>query len=77
MSTVVELTDQELADLKAFTGQANDAAAIRSAINEFLRNARRTQLQSISGRSDMKEDWQTVDTIEMRAVDSPSGSATD
>jgi hypothetical protein len=61
MSTIVELTEQELADLKAFTMQVDDAAAIRMATSEYLRFARRMQLKALSGQVQMEENWPSLE----------------
>jgi hypothetical protein len=37
MSTVVDLSEQELAELKALTEQSDAAAAIRTAMVEYVR----------------------------------------
>ena len=55
MSTTIDLTEQELSDLRAFTKQADPAAAVRSAMLEYLRFARRMRLKELSGQVTMDE----------------------
>ena len=69
MTTVIELSDQELSDLKTFTKQVEDAAAVRCAMTEYLRFARRMQLKELSGRVEMTDNWRTLESLEMRKVD--------
>ncbi len=74
MATVVNLTEQELADLKSFTNQADDEAAVRSAMIEYLRFARRMRLKAMSGAVEMEDNWQALESVEMKDVDGGSGS---
>jgi hypothetical protein len=66
MSTVVNLTEQELADLRELTRQADNEAAIRTAMGEFVRYARRMQLKTLSGKVQMDENWQELEAAELR-----------
>ncbi len=61
MSTNVELTDEELSELKAFTKEANPEAAIRMAMFEYLRLARRLQLKKLSGQVTMEDNWKQLE----------------
>lgn len=76
MPTIVDLTDQELADLKAFTRQADGPAAVRSAMAEYLRHARRMELKTLSGQVNMEDNWQSLEAAELgkRNGDSATGS---
>jgi hypothetical protein len=66
MGTIVDLTDQELAELKALTNQADAAAAVRFAATEYLRFARRKRLKELSGRVEMEENWTMLEEAEMK-----------
>lgn len=74
MATVVDLSEQELADLKAFTNQNDDAAAVRSAMTAYLRSARRMQLKALTGRVQMEENWAELEAAELRDKHGGSGS---
>lgn len=74
MSTTVNLTEQELAELRAFTKETDDTAAIRSAMIEYLRLARRLQLKSLSGQVEMDDNWRALEAAELR--DRHGGSGT-
>ncbi len=64
MSTVVELTDQELAELRQLTNETDAAVAIRSALSEYLRYVRRMQLKELSGRVTMQDNWRALEDAE-------------
>lgn len=65
MPTTIDLTEQELAELKDYTRQTEDAAAVRSAMNEFLRQARRLKLKELSGQVQMEDNWQSLEKTEL------------
>jgi len=65
MPTIVDLSEQEIAELKAFTKQAEPIAAVRSAMTEYLRLARRLQLKSLSGQVVMDDNWQALEAAEL------------
>jgi hypothetical protein len=65
MSTTVEFTDQELADLKELTKQDDPSAAVRTAMHDYVRYARRMQLKQLSGRVQMQDNWQELEAAEM------------
>ncbi|MFI5379227.1 MAG: hypothetical protein ACHRHE_08020 [Tepidisphaerales bacterium] len=67
MPTTVELTPEELASVKAFTHQADDAAAVRCATIEYLRYIRRMQLKASAGKFPMDADWRAHDAAELRS----------
>jgi hypothetical protein len=69
MPTIVDLTEQELAELKALTKQTDVTAAVRSAMTEYLRHARRMELKSLSGQVAMDDNWQALEAAELRTSD--------
>lgn len=73
MPTVLDLTEQELAELKAFTNEPDAAVAIRLAMTEFLRFARRMQLKASSGAVRMEENWPSLEGSELREQNGGSG----
>jgi hypothetical protein len=66
MPTIVDITEQELAELKAFTKETDTIAAVRLAMTEYLRLARRMQLKAMSGQVEMVDNWQSLEAAEMR-----------
>jgi len=77
MSTIIDLTDQELAELRAFTKETEPTAAVRSAMIEYLRLARRLQLKSLSGHVTMDDNWQALESAELRTSDGNEQSGAD
>lgn len=73
MSTVVDVTEQELAELKAYTKESDAAAAIRLAMMEYLRLARRMELKALSGKVTMEKNWPARDAAELRDRHGNSG----
>jgi hypothetical protein len=69
MSTTVDLTEQELAELQAFTNEVEPTAAIRAAMSEYLRLVRRRQLKALSGHVEMEDNWQAREAAELRNSD--------
>src|SRR5262245_4527568 len=55
MTTVADLSEQELAELKELTNQTDAAATIRAATAEYVRYVRRMHLKELSGRLTMEE----------------------
>jgi hypothetical protein len=77
MPIVIDLTEQELAELKAYTREADDTAAIRSAMTEYQRLARRLQLKTISGQVSMDDNWQALEASELRDENGGTGTGAD
>jgi hypothetical protein len=77
MGTVVDVTEQDLADLKAFTEQPDDASAIRAAMAEYLRFARRMRLKALSGQVNMEENWPVLEAHELGNGHGGTGSSAD
>jgi hypothetical protein len=75
MSTVIDLTEQELAELKALTNETDPAVAVRSAMAEYLRFARRMRLKELSGQVQMEDNWQSLEEAELRERDGSSGDS--
>jgi hypothetical protein len=70
MTTTIDLTDQELAELKALTNQPDAQAAVLCATAEYLRFARRKRLKELSGRVEMGENWRDLEAAGLKSSDS-------
>jgi hypothetical protein len=66
MPTVVDLTPQELAELKTLTGKQDDAAAVHEAVTEYVRFARRMGLKALSGQVEMEDNWSGLEDRDLR-----------
>ena len=65
MTTVIDLTPEEVAELKALTHQSDVASAIRTAMTEYLQYARRQQLKAMSGRVEVADNWEELEQREL------------
>ena len=72
MTTAIELTDRELAELKELTQQSDARAALRSALLEYIRFAKRLRLKQLGGKVKMENNWAELEKLEM---DSQNGRA--
>jgi hypothetical protein len=77
MATTVDLTHQEIEDLKTLTNETDPAEAVRAATREFIRYARRMRLKELSGRVEMQETWRELEQSEVRADGNGSGTGAD
>jgi hypothetical protein len=77
MATTVHLTDDELADLKELTNETDPAAAVRAAMQDYVRYARRMQLKQLSGRVKMQNSWQHLEALEMESQGDAHGPGAD
>jgi hypothetical protein len=66
MPTVIDLTEQELSELKAYTKEPDATAAVRLAMTEYLRLARRMELKASSGRVSMEDNWRALEASELK-----------
>ena len=64
MIAPIDLTEQELAELKELTREEDAAAAVRTAMTEYLRYARRMRLKELSGKVVMEENWRLLENAE-------------
>jgi hypothetical protein len=74
MTTTVDLTEQEIAELKELTHQEDVTAAVRVAMTEYLRYVRRQRLKALSGRVEMEENWADMENAEMRPSHADPGA---
>jgi hypothetical protein len=67
MTATVQLTDEEIKDLCDLTRMDNAEGAVRSALDEYRRYARRMRLKELSGQVIMEENWSDLETAETDA----------
>ena len=77
MSTTVHLTDEEVADLTELTKLTDPAAAVRAAMHDYVRHARRMQLKQLSGRVRIQDNWQELEATEMESQSDADGTGAD
>jgi hypothetical protein len=66
MTTSIDFTEQEIAELKSLTNQPDAAAAVRCATTEYLRFARRKRLKELSGQIQMEDNWRALEDVELK-----------
>jgi len=67
MTAQVHLSDEELNDLRELTQVADAEGAVRSALTEYRRYARRMKLKEISGQVMMQDNWRVMEDAETNA----------
>jgi hypothetical protein len=69
MNASIELSDQEIADLRELTNESEPNRAVRIAMAEYLRYARRMRLKAISGQVTMEDNWRHLESAEGETID--------
>jgi hypothetical protein len=77
VTTTINLSDEELADLKELTKQTDPQAAIRAAMQDYVRYARRMQLKQLSGHVRIQDNWQELEAAEMESQRDIGGPGAD
>ena len=65
MSVTLDLTQEEITQLKDITKEPNDARAVALAAREFLRRSRLQELKQASGRVDFVNNWRQLEAAEL------------
>jgi hypothetical protein len=65
MVTSIELSEQELADLRDLTEQSDSTKAIQAAMRDYIRYARRMRLKQLSGQVEMIDNWMELEQSEV------------
>ena len=63
--TSIELSEQELAELRDLTEQSDSMEAIREAMRDYIRDARRMRLKQLSGQVEMTDNWRQLEESEV------------
>jgi hypothetical protein len=69
----LDLTPEEIAELKQVTDQPDLASAVQVAAREYLQYARRQELKSLSGRVEMQDNWRQLEAAEAVCPDEDAG----
>jgi len=64
MTAELDLTPEEIAELKRATDQPDVASAVEAAARQYLQHARRQELKSLSGRVEMQDNWRELEALE-------------
>jgi len=71
MSIGINLSHEEVAQIRLVTNISDDAEAVSMAAREYLRLTRLRELKSVSGKVDFEENWRELDLIETKETDLP------
>jgi hypothetical protein len=74
MTTVLELPDDELAELQKLTKKKDVGAALRTAMREYIRYAKRLQLKKLAGKVKMQDNWAELEKLELDSQYGRAGS---
>lgn len=66
MSTVVDLNETEARELLDLTQQPDLAHAVKLAMAEYIRHAKRMQLKRLSGKVTLEDNWREQEDAELR-----------
>ena len=61
MSTVVDLSESEARDLLDLTQQSDISHAVKAAMAEYIRHAKRMQLKRLSGQVMVEDNWRELE----------------
>lgn len=65
MSLTVDLTSDEVAQLRQITCVEDDAAAVTKAAREYLRLSRLRELKAVSGKVDYEDPSEQLESLEL------------
>ena len=71
MNLAVNLSDEEIAQLRHVTKMSDDAEVVSAAAREYLRLVRLRELKSVSGKVEFEENWQELESLEAGETDLP------
>jgi hypothetical protein len=71
MSVAVELTSEEIAQIKQLTRLDDDSQAVGKAVREFLRLSRLRELKAVSGKVDFVDNWKQLESLELEEMQFP------
>ena len=72
MVTSIELSEQELAELRDLTEQSDSMEAIRVAMRDYIRYARRMRLKQLSGQVEMIDNWRQLEESDVSDLNDDS-----
>lgn len=71
MSLIVDLTSEEVAQIKRITRMQDDAAAVTKAAREYLRLSRLRELKAVSGQVDYDDQSPRLEILELGEIGFP------
>ena len=74
MRTTLTIDDVQAEDLMQATGQSSAVAAIRQALEDYLRQARKKKVLALRGQVQVEDNWRDLRALEI-AKDKRQGNA--
>ena len=74
MTATIELTEEQLAEIKELTQEQQLGEALRRAMCEYIRYAKRMRLKELSDKVTMENNWQELEQREIDAQNTQSRS---
>ena len=71
MNLSVNLSNEEIEQLRLVTAASDDAEAVSKAAREYLRLVRLRELKSVSGKVEYDNNWQQLEATEIEHTDFP------
>lgn len=68
MRTTISIDDTFLEDLMRQTKQVNPVSAIKKALTEYMKQAKKRELLALRGTVQMTDDWQTLRQLDTQAL---------
>jgi hypothetical protein len=68
MTASVQLTEDEVEELRELTRVNDLDTAVRSALAEYRRYARRMRLKAATGEVEMRDNWRSLEASEIDAA---------
>ena len=65
MRTTLTIDDMQAEDLMQATGQTSAVAAIRQALEDYLRQARKTKVLALRGKVQVADNWRHLRALEV------------
>ena len=78
MRTTLTINDMQAKDLMQATGQSSAVAAIRLALDDYLRQARKKKVLALRGQVQVEDNWRDLRALEVEvgvARDTRNGNA--
>lgn len=65
MRTTLTIDDSQIQDLMQVTGRSSAVAAIRQALDEYLRQSRKKKVLALRGQVQIADNWRELRALEL------------
>ncbi len=71
MNLGINLSDEEISQLRHITAVQDDAEAVSKAARDYLRIVRLRELKAVSGKVEYDDNWKELETMEVDHTEFP------